>query len=342
MRVGIIGAGAMGRTHARHYSKMDDVSLIVFDIERESAESLRSQAANASVCNSLDQLLSSVDAVDVCLPTHLHKEVVLTALEAKLPTLCEKPLARTVAECAEMVDAAYRHSTLLIPAQVVRFFPEFETAHRVVKSGRLGVISAIRTRRGGAQPRGAGEWFRNPDLSGGVLLDLAVHDFDWILWTFGPVARVFSQALTWSNVGALDYALTILTLDSGALAHVEATWADPGGFRVTFEVVGSEALLEFDSRLKATLRTATDPLSLWERVGVRAAESNLAPCDDPYFKQLRAFLKAAMGEAPPAVRPEEGMAAVAVAEAAIESACSGRPVAPSRIEPRRTAEASEI
>jgi predicted dehydrogenase len=332
-RVGIIGAGGMGRTHARHYSMMEDVALVIFDIDRGAADALQTQARNASVATSLERLLANVDVVDVCLPTHLHKEIVLTTLNAKLPTLCEKPLARTVAECAQMVDAAHRHGTILMPAQVVRFFPEFEAANRLVSSGRLGTISAIRTRRGGGQPKGAGDWFRNPDLSGGVLLDLAVHDFDWILWTFGPVVRVFSQALTWSNVGSLDYALTTLTLESGALAHVEATWADPGGFRVTFEVAGSGGLIEFDSRQRATLRTA------WAD-GARS-EANLAPSDDPYFKQLRAFLRAAQGEVPPPVTAEEGMAAVAIAEAAIQSARTGKPVAPARFEPASPTGASE-
>lgn len=332
-RVGIVGAGGMGRTHARHYARMADVSLTIFDVQPEAAEALRSQVPRASVAQSLDELLANVDAVDVCLPTHLHKQVVLKALEAHLPTLCEKPLARTLGECAQMVEAAHRHGTLLMPAQVVRFFPEFETAHYIAKEGRLGVVAAIRTRRGGGQPKGVGEWFKDPSLSGGVLLDLAVHDFDWILWTFGPVARVFSQALTWSGAGALDYALTTLTLESGALAHVEATWADPGGFRVTFEVSGSEGLLEFDSRQKGTLRTATAD-------GVRA-EANLAPNDDPYFRQLQAFLRAAAGTAPPPVTAEEGMEAVGIAQAAMESARSGRPVTPARIEPAPRAEASE-
>lgn len=332
-RVGIIGAGGMGRTHARHYSKMEDVALVIFDIDRNAAEALQAQATNAIVVTSIDQLLSNVDAVDVCLPTHLHVDTVLTALEARLPTLCEKPLARTVAECSQLVDAAHRYGTLLMPAQVVRFFPEFETAHRLVASGRLGTIAAIRTRRGGGQPKGAGDWFRNPDLSGGVLLDLAVHDFDWILWTFGPAVKVFSQALTWSHAGVLDYALTTLTLESGTLAHVEATWADPSGFRVTFEVAGTDGLLEFDSRQKATLRMATAE-------GTRS-EANLAASDDPYFKQLQAFLRAARREAPPPVTPEEGMAAVAIAEAAMQSARSGQPVAPARIEPASPAGASE-
>lgn len=334
MRVGIVGAGGMGRTHARHYVRIPNVSLAVFDVQRNAAEQLKAQvAASVEIADDLDELLSSVDAVDICLPTHLHKEVALKALAAGLPTLCEKPLARTLDECEKMVEASYRYNTLLMPAQVVRFFPEFEAAHRIVKEGRLGAISSIRTRRGGWQPKGAGEWFRNPDLSGGVLLDLAVHDFDWILWTFGPIRRVFSQALTWSNVGALDYALTTLTLENGAVAHVEATWADPGGFRVTFEVAGTGGLLEFDSRQKATLRTATAD-------GMRA-EANLAPLDDPYFKQLQAFLRAASGDAIPPIKAEEGMAAVAIAIAAMESARSGRPIAPAHVEPARRAEASE-
>jgi predicted dehydrogenase len=311
----------MGRTHARHYSKIPSVRLTIYDVDETAARAL-AEAHEAEVARSFEELLGSVDAVDICLPTHLHREIALSSLRAKKPTLCEKPLARTVAECAELVEESERSGTLLMPAQVVRFFPEFRTAHSLVAQGKLGRIAAIRTRRGGGQPKGAGGWFQDPSLSGGVFLDLAVHDFDWILWTFGPARHVFAQCLTGQRQG-LDYGLATITLQSGALAHVEATWADPGGFRVTFEIAGSEGFVEYDSRQRATVRWATTD-------GLRA-ESNLAPHDDPYYLQLHAFVRAVRGEAPPPVSALEGARAVAIAEAAWESARTGRPVPPASL-----------
>ncbi len=321
IRIGILGAGGMGRTHARHYAKIPEVRLTIYDVDDAAARAL-ADAHGADVARSFEDLLSAVDAVDVCLPTPLHREVVLTTLRAQKPTLCEKPLARTVQECAELVEESERSGVLLMPAQVVRFFPEFSRAHSLVEQGTLGQIAAVRTRRGGGQPKGAGGWFTNPELSGGVFVDLAVHDFDWILWTFGSVERVYAQCLTGKRQD-LDYGLATLTLENGALAHVEATWADPGGFRVTFEIAGSEGFVEYDSRMRATLRLATADGS--------RAESSLAPMDDPYYRQLLSFVRAVKGEAPPPVTALEGARAVAVAEAALESARTGKPVVPARL-----------
>src|SRR5207247_11393300 len=95
-------------------------------------------------------------------------------------------------------------------------------------------------------------------------MDLAIHDYDWIRWTFGEVKQVFAQSLTFRDIPELDYSLTTLTLESGALAHVEGTWADPGGFRVAFEISGSEGFIEHDSRLSQSLRTSVAGRSMTE------------------------------------------------------------------------------
>jgi predicted dehydrogenase len=147
-----------------------------------------------------------------------------------------------------------------------------------------------------------------------------------MLWTFGPVRSVFSRSVRLGQVveGAEfegDYALTTLMFESGAVGHVETTWMDPSGFRVTFEVCGSEGMIEYDSRAVATLR-------IHDAAGSRA-ESNLVPTDDPFYRELRSFVDSVSGGGPMAVAPEDGLRAVAVARAAIESAKSGRVVSPS-------------
>lgn len=318
--VGIVGVGGMGKTHARHWSKMPDVKLRAFDIDQDRLSEF-SKEFDAESARSFEALLDTCDAIDICLPTHLHLEHALRAIESKKPTICEKPLCLSVSECAAIVESVERHGTTFMTAQVVRYFPEFKRANKLIKDGAVGTPAAIRTRRGGAAPKGSDGWFADPALSGGVIVDLMIHDFDWILWTFGEVVRVYAQALTFTDVKDIDYSLATLTLDSGAVAHVEGTWADPGGFRVTFEVAGSEGIIEHDSRSSPALRTV--------KAGGTWNENPLSPSDDPYFLELKAFLESARTGSPPPVTALDGLKAVAIAEAAIQSVKTYKAVRPS-------------
>jgi predicted dehydrogenase len=119
-----------------------------------------------------------------------------------------------------------------------------------------------------------------------------------------------------------DYALTTLTFDSGAVAHVESTWMDPSGFRVTFEVCGSDGMIEYDSRTAAALRTHT--------AGGTRLESPLAAEDDPYLKQLKDFVRACQNDGPGAVSGYDGFMALSISVAALRSARTGEVVAPVR------------
>lgn len=300
----------MGKTHARQYRKMPDIELLAFDIDPKRLEEFQTET-DAHATPTVKSLIEKADVVDICVPTDLHHPLIMEALSGGKPTLCEKPLCRTVRECEEVVNHAKKVNLPLMPAQVVRFFPEFRRAHELVRSDAIGTPAVIRTRRGGNYPLGAGEWFGDFKRSGGVILDLMIHDLDWIRWTFGKVITIFADALTFSGIEKKDYALATLVLETGAVAHVEATWADPAGFRVTFEVAGSKGLIEHDSRKTPTLRIST-----LERL---SAESPLASEDDPYFLELRAFLDAVRAGIAPPVTAEDGLTAVALCEAAIES-----------------------
>lgn len=327
MRVGVVGVGGMGNVHARKYALMPDVELHAYDRNPDRLDVYCAQFG-ARPAQSLNELVATVDAVDVCTPTDAHRDVAMEAIEGGKAVLVEKPMARTVEECASLIEAASQAGVALMPGQVVRFFPEFEAAHTAVREGRVGTPAAVRTRRGGKAPKGSDMWFQDHTRSGGLLLDLAVHDFDWMLWTFGPVRSVYSRSVRLGHPveGAEyegDYALTTLAFESGAVGHVETTWMDPAGFRVTFEVCGSAGMIEYDSRNVATLR-------IHDAAGSRQ-ESNMSPTDDPFYRELRLFVDAVVSGGPMPVAPEDGMRAVAVSRAAIESAKSGMAVSPSSV-----------
>lgn len=322
MRVGIVGAGGMGRVHASKYALMPEVGLHVYSLMAEAAGKLAA-THGGKVHDTMEHMLAEVDCVDVCVPTDHHAKVAIQCLEAGKPTLVEKPMARTLEDCDAMIAASRKSGAGLMVGQVVRWFPEHRRAHNVIASGGIGDPASVRLRRGGKAPQGEDMWFQDFSRSGGVLLDLAIHEFDWLLWTLGPAKTVMSRSVRQGETVAGaefegDYALTTITHANGCVSHVESTWLDPSGFRVTLEAAGSKGVLEWDSRQNPTLRTHT---------GAGSRNENLmAASDDPYFRQLSAFLAAAKDGGPMPVSGEEGRAAMQVALAALESAQTGQPV----------------
>jgi predicted dehydrogenase len=321
MKVGILGAGGMGNVHARQYRKMPDVELHFFDRDSERGRAF-AERWEAIPIGSAEEVFDCCDIIDVCYPTDLHVETGLRAIAAGCAVFMEKPIAGSLEDARRLVAAAEKAGTPFMPGQVVRFFPEFAQGHRLVKEGAVGTPAAARTRRGGLAPKGVGEWFMDHSRSGGVLLDLAVHDFDWLRWTLGEVKSVYAKSLGAQTGKGPDYGLATLEFDSGCVAHVEATWMDPSGFRTTFEVAGSEGIVQFDSRQNASLRT--------HLVGKSYAESPLTGTDDPYYLELRGFVEAVRSGTEPPVTGYDGLMALSIGLAAVESAKTGRRVAPER------------
>lgn len=321
LTIGILGAGGMGNVHARHYRRIDGVELRFFDPDVERAK-LFAERHGCACSDSAAALIAASDAVDICLPTDVHTTMALKAISAGRAVLVEKPIAGTLADAVKIIEAARKTQVPLMAGQVVRFFREYATANRVVKSGKIGTPAAARMRRGGLAPKGADSWFMDHHRSGGVLIDLGIHEFDWLRWTFGEVESLFAKSLGAKTMSGPDYALTTLKFDSGVVAHVESTWMDPSGFRATFEVCGSEGMIEHDSRAVASLRTTAD--------GKTMMESPLDGDDDPFYNELRAWVHALETGTEVPVRGEDGMAALAIALAARESAQSGKSVRPAR------------
>lgn len=308
-RVGILGAGGMGAVHAHAWRQIPEVEILAHDPHGAT------RLEGVSDPGSVPALLDASEIVDVCLPTDLHEEATVAALEAGKHVFLEKPAARTLAQAERIAEAANAADRVLGVGLVVRLFPEYARASQTVRSGQIGKPAACRVRRGGSAPTGIDRWFRDPERSGGILLDLAIHDFDWLRWTFGEPKRVYARHVR-AEEG--EYALSTLTFASGLVAHVESTWLDPSGFRTAFEVCGSEGMLEYDSRRAPSLR--------WSMPGCTRTEHNYFPSEDPYRRQLETFLAATRGEGSPVAGIADAIAAQRICEGAIESAETGRVV----------------
>lgn len=332
-RVALTGAGGMARTHAAAYAALDATDVAaVMDIDPERARALAG-VHGAAAYSDFDRTLEEIrpDIVDVCVPTPFHAEYVVRAAAAKPQGIVvEKPMGRTVDECDRMIAACRSAGVPLFVAHVLRFFPEFAAARAQVEAGAVGTPAVVRTRRGGSFPRATNNWYARFEQSGGAVLDLIIHDFDWLRWTFGDVERVFAKGMAARIAPGQemdkDYALVTLRFRSGVMAHVEGTWADPGGFKVALEVAGDQGLLEYNFN-----QPAGAPLQIARAAadtggpGVAVPESPLAT--SPYQLELAHFVDHLDSGTPLAVSPEDGREAVRIALAALESIQTGRPVA---------------
>lgn len=326
MRVGIVGAGFMGTTHAAGWAETD-AEIVGFAAETATEAEPLALAYGARVFPELQALIDAVDVVDVCTPTHLHHPIVLQAAAAGKHIICEKPLARHVAEAQEMVRACREAGVQLLVAHVVRFFPEYALAQAQVAGGAIGRPGVLRLTRGSYRPKKpVGNWFLDEAKSGGILMDLMIHDFDYARWIAGEVESVFARRVTATHPDApVDYGLAILRHRSGALTHVAGAWAyPPPTFRTGLEIAGDQGLIQFDSDMTAPITNL-----LRRDGGADAPDVALPPSptsESPYTTQIKEFYNALQGDGPSRVTAEDGLAAVQIAIAAMESVTSGKAV----------------
>jgi predicted dehydrogenase len=325
MRIGIVGVGFMGTTHAAGWADTP-ATIAGFTAETQQETGALVKRYNAKVYPSLDEMLPDVDVVDICSPTHLHHEMALKAAVAGKHIVCEKPLARTTEQAQEIVAACRKAGVQLFVAHVVRFFPEYALAHSAVAEGQIGKPGVIRLHRGSYRPKKpAGNWFLDEAKSGGILMDLMIHDYDYARWVAGEVETVSARRVTEQHPDApVDYGLVILSHRSGALSHISGAWAyPPPTFRTHLEIAGDRGLIEFDSDGTAPIQ------NFIIKSGADAPDVGLPSSpvsESPYTTQIKEFYAALTEGRPARVSATDGLVAVQIAEAALQSAHTGQPV----------------
>ncbi|GAB3591661.1 Gfo/Idh/MocA family oxidoreductase [Angustibacter peucedani] len=315
-RVGIVGAGSITSLHVPFWQQLGwEVSVHAL----QGAEAL-AERHGLRVHPTLEALVAAVDVVDVCTTSSTHKEVAEAAVRAGRDVVCEKPMALSFDDALDLAQQAERQGVRVLPAHVVRFFGQYEAAHRAVASGALGDLAVLRFVRGGSRP--TGDWFLDDAQSGGVVLDLMVHDLDQARWFAGEVRTVHAVQNPRGTAGRVPpevVAHATLVHDSGAISHVQSFWGRPGSsFGPTFDLAGS------------TGRLVSDPgheVTVFEDLPDAGSQASYLPPDtaeeSPYLAQLRELAAALVEDAPCRVSVRDGVMAVALAEAARQSVRTG-------------------
>src|SRR5215212_1019037 len=308
----------MGGVHLNAYANIPEVEVVgVADASRENATAV-AESIGARPYTSYDELVSAedVEVVDVCLPTAFHKDLALKAAGEGKHVILEKPIARTIEGAGEILDAFSGGGPRLFVGHVVRFFPEYVGIKDKIEAGELGTIGVVRTSRRSPFLRGWNDWYADWRISGGVLVDLLIHDFDFLRWTLGNIERVYARGVQGREYNRLDYALVTLRFECGAIAHVEGHWGYPGLFNYSIEVAGSRAILTADS---------TEPAAL-DLVGSRAEAPDLASGRSPYERELAHLVRCIATGEEPVVKPDDAYEALRISLAATESILKGEPV----------------
>ena len=321
MRVGLVGAGYIAGSHAAAYAAEPRADLAyVTDPVSDKAAALAERYGARPVADLETLLDSDVEALSVCTPSPRHAEVVVAALEAGKHVLCEKPVARTLSDARRIVEAGRRAAGVLMIGHVSRFEPDHRAARDAVLDGRIGEPRMMAQSIVGELPGWSEQgWLMDPAQSGGPLVDLAVHSFDYLTWVCGArPERVHAVGSTRPD-GLVDYALVTVRFDSGALAVVEASWAHPAGhgLEVATELAGTAGRLTWDYA-----GTAVGSLKL----SGSAPQSISQLGNRGFVAEVAAYLDAVESGGPSPVPAEEAMLALEVALAAEESLRTRRAV----------------
>ncbi len=328
LSIAILGAGNMGKRLAKSFREISGVSIkYVYSRTLAHAQPLAKECG-AVALDQMNPIFDDrrVDAVVLCLPTFTRLETLKPAVESGKHVFCEKPLALNPPMAGIIRTLLAGYSKTVMVGQVLRFFWEYRRLRERVLAGEVGQVGMVRLSRCVGYP-GTESWFADLNQSGGVILDLLIHDLDFLRWTFGEVEQVCAKCVTGTQAGKLAYALLNLQLASGALAHIEGSWAHPvGSFHQSVEICGSLGMLHYDNLTCSNINvvSTTEPRSGPEsRISLPESDHS----NDPYFAEVSHFIDCIRQEHAPAVSFEESLKSCELAFRAIESARLGVPLA---------------
>jgi myo-inositol 2-dehydrogenase/D-chiro-inositol 1-dehydrogenase len=319
------GAGRIGAIHAGNIAASDRASLrYVVDIDQRAAADLTARHGGRPASREEALADPAVDAVLIASPTDTHADLIEAAARAGKAIFCEKPIALDPARVDRAAQAVADAGVVALIAFNRRFDPTLGGLGRAVGRGDIGAVeTVIITSRDPAPPP-----LDYIAVSGGLFLDMMIHDFDLAHWMLGEVPNeVFARgsSLVDAGIGGLgdvDTAVVTMTTRSGKLCQISNSRRAVYGYDQRIEAFGSEGMLRAENRSASSLET-------WTREAVSREPPLyffLERYQEAYRNEMAHFLDCLEGKATPLVGMEEGRVALVLALAAKQSLASGLPV----------------
>ena len=328
IRIGLVGAGRMGKVHFDAYKSIPGVKVVAAsDVDIENARK-RLNDPDVAFYTDLDLMLEkeNLDIIDICTPTYLHAEHAVKSLNKGIHTICEKPISLTVDKAQEIVDAAKKNNVFFMVAQVIRFWPEYVYLKKVYDEGTYGKLNQVLfTRIGEMTKTSWQDWMRDIDKSGMAPIDLHIHDVDFILHLLGKPKAVTSflkqdgKRISWIN--------THYEYDNGIMVEAEAAWYDPKfPFSMSYRASFENAVLEYKaSKLMLYMNDGTSTQIELEEI---KADSQLnVGSVNGYFYELEYFVNCVKNNTPPKrITPDESVMSLQIVQKELASAKQGKKI----------------
>ena len=333
LAIGLIGAGRLGRVYARDLaSRIAETKLVAIADPVETVA--REVAAEFDVPRHYGDPLAliddpAVDAIVIVSPTHTHRELVIAAASRKKATFCEKPPALSLEEVAEMQEAVSSSGMFLQMGFMRRFDAGYASAKKQIEEGRIGTPLVFKSTS--RDPFRPSLEYANPKSSGGMLLDMGIHDFDLARWFMGEVRTVSTIGATiaypeLATVGDIDNAVASLTFASGKLGVVDLSRSGIYGYDISTESLGLEGTLKI-----GYLRETPVMLMTKNSVAHDTVPYFMERFRDAYTTQLQNFAQNVQQDRPAPITIEDGMEALRIGVAATRAHETGRSVVVSAI-----------
>lgn len=309
VNVGVIGVGAMGMNHARVYHNLEEANLIaVSDVSERTLKKV-CRKYNTEGYTDIEELLKNpeIEVVSVCVPTTLHHNIVMKAIEYGKHVLVEKPIAFTLKEAEEMIAAAKEKGVLLGTGHVERFNPALQKAKELIDNDVIGDIVSISAKRVGPYPP------RIQDV--GVTIDLAIHDLDVMYYLFDEeVLQVFgTMSSILDQCDHEDHAEIMVCFENEGTGILEVNWLTPYKKR-EIEITGTDGIISVDY-----IEQSIDVFG-------KFAQDIEIIHEEPLKEELSSFLNCVVNNKRPVISGEDGLNALKMVIAAKKSSEEHKPI----------------
>lgn len=328
MKVAVIGVGAMGQNHARVYADMPEVTLVGVADMNETAGRQVAHHYHCQAYTDYRQMLDEEkpDVVTLAVPTVEHVKVSMEVIERDIHLLIEKPIAFTVAEGEQIIQAAQRKGLKLMIGHIERFNPAVTTLKEFLSLGTLGRVFQIDARRQGPFPN------RIQDV--GVVIDLAVHDLDVMRFvTNADVVRVYAETERRIHSTHEDLLTGLVRLGDGTVGSLTINWLTPTKIRELY-VTGERGMYRVDYLTQdlyffenATTSTGDWPFRMLRGVSEGRMIREVVKKREPLRAELEAFIAAVRGDIEVPVTGTDGLQVLRLAQAIVTSGLENRAVA---------------
>jgi len=328
LRIGIVGWGFMGKMHFRCYKSDTNVEVTaICDVDAKQLQNASGVTGNISgaeddldlsniaLYSDLSKMLAEekLDALSIASPTFLHASQTIEALNAGVHVFCEKPMALNSGDCREMAEVAKQSGKTLQIGHCIRFWPEYVQAKEIIDSQKYGKVLAATFQRLSLTPTWSWDnCFLDGKRSGGAMLDLHIHDTDYVQYVFGMPKEVFSRGVIGPS-GEFDHTVTQYFYGNDCVITAEGGWImAPGfGFEMSFKIMLEKVTLVYSSAQEPTFRIfPIDGETIIPEI----------PTGDGYSFEIQHFVDTLSGKAVPSIiTPEQSGDSVKIIEAEKES-----------------------